>query len=470
MVERNDPCWCGSGKKYKKCHYLIDPLPYSNMVDNSFRQQLRVAEAELQVAMLDFYKERWGGELTTDIWNAFFTVDSDEADPIPAFDETEFDSIACYWFYTPYSPEGNEGNSLARMYLNVHKDDLPELKIRILEGIDAQPFSLFQVRDVEPGVSLTLRDLLLDEEVVVKDTQASHPGIKGRILFTRPLTIDGTSIMMGCGPYSFESTWISNVQDLRRWLSSRGKLDKEMLRNHESDLRNFYKKFRNMHLNPKPPMMCNTDGDRLEFQTLRWELINTIDEAVDALLPLTLETKQEVMATAKKSKNEVKWVEMRWAKEGNKGMGSTLLGRLIIEPDGITAEVNSQKRATKIRKEIEKRLGAGAIFETATIESYEAKMREFQTKVSSGPEAPMDPAEEAAVEDALVEMQRKHWESWTNEALPALGGLTPQKAVQVKEGREMVEALLFEFEQGNSRASRPSLMVPVDDLRKRLKL
>jgi uncharacterized protein YecA (UPF0149 family) len=22
--ERNEPCWCGSGKKYKKCHLLED--------------------------------------------------------------------------------------------------------------------------------------------------------------------------------------------------------------------------------------------------------------------------------------------------------------------------------------------------------------------------------------------------------------------------------------------------------------
>jgi uncharacterized protein YecA (UPF0149 family) len=22
--KRNDPCWCGSGKKYKKCHYESD--------------------------------------------------------------------------------------------------------------------------------------------------------------------------------------------------------------------------------------------------------------------------------------------------------------------------------------------------------------------------------------------------------------------------------------------------------------
>ncbi|MDD5676160.1 MAG: type I methionyl aminopeptidase [Chitinivibrionales bacterium] len=24
MIQRNDPCWCGSGKKYKKCHLTID--------------------------------------------------------------------------------------------------------------------------------------------------------------------------------------------------------------------------------------------------------------------------------------------------------------------------------------------------------------------------------------------------------------------------------------------------------------
>jgi uncharacterized protein YecA (UPF0149 family) len=23
-LQRNDPCWCGSGKKYKKCHYEGD--------------------------------------------------------------------------------------------------------------------------------------------------------------------------------------------------------------------------------------------------------------------------------------------------------------------------------------------------------------------------------------------------------------------------------------------------------------
>src|SRR3989338_3905719 len=25
MISRNDPCWCGSGKKWKKCHYPTQP-------------------------------------------------------------------------------------------------------------------------------------------------------------------------------------------------------------------------------------------------------------------------------------------------------------------------------------------------------------------------------------------------------------------------------------------------------------
>jgi len=29
---RNDPCWCGSGKKYKKCHYDSDRKYFSGIL------------------------------------------------------------------------------------------------------------------------------------------------------------------------------------------------------------------------------------------------------------------------------------------------------------------------------------------------------------------------------------------------------------------------------------------------------
>jgi len=31
MIQRNDPCWCGSGKKWKKCHYPVMPITDKNI-------------------------------------------------------------------------------------------------------------------------------------------------------------------------------------------------------------------------------------------------------------------------------------------------------------------------------------------------------------------------------------------------------------------------------------------------------
>lgn len=30
LIGRNEQCWCGSGKKYKKCHYEVDSEIRSN--------------------------------------------------------------------------------------------------------------------------------------------------------------------------------------------------------------------------------------------------------------------------------------------------------------------------------------------------------------------------------------------------------------------------------------------------------
>jgi uncharacterized protein YecA (UPF0149 family) len=32
---RNEPCWCGSGKKYKKCHYASDKRYFSTKSANA---------------------------------------------------------------------------------------------------------------------------------------------------------------------------------------------------------------------------------------------------------------------------------------------------------------------------------------------------------------------------------------------------------------------------------------------------
>ena len=47
----------------------------------------------------------------------------------------------------------------------------------------------------------------------------------------------------------------------------------------------------------------------------------------------------------------------------------------------------------------------------------------------------------------IKEFYTNHWRAWVDDSIPALGGKTPREAVQTADGREAVEALLFEAER-----------------------
>ena len=42
MINRNDPCWCGSGKKWKKCHYPIMPKADWETVRKLYAKNYRI--------------------------------------------------------------------------------------------------------------------------------------------------------------------------------------------------------------------------------------------------------------------------------------------------------------------------------------------------------------------------------------------------------------------------------------------
>ena len=86
---RNEPCWCGSGKKYKKCHAAIDERLeecYLNGQEVIFRHLLKTPEdiegikrsAAINVGVLDMVGERIHAGVTTaevDQWIYDYTVE-----------------------------------------------------------------------------------------------------------------------------------------------------------------------------------------------------------------------------------------------------------------------------------------------------------------------------------------------------------------------------------------------------------
>ena len=86
---RNEPCWCGSGKKYKKCHAAIDERLqecYLNGHEVIYRHLLKTPEdiegikrsAAINVGVLDMVAERIAPGVTTaevDQWIYDYTVE-----------------------------------------------------------------------------------------------------------------------------------------------------------------------------------------------------------------------------------------------------------------------------------------------------------------------------------------------------------------------------------------------------------
>lgn len=73
---RNDPCWCGSGKKYKKCHEAFDtkyeqfrqkgiPVPDHKLIKTPEQIEKIRESCKINIAVLDYVAEHIGPGVTT---------------------------------------------------------------------------------------------------------------------------------------------------------------------------------------------------------------------------------------------------------------------------------------------------------------------------------------------------------------------------------------------------------------------
>jgi hypothetical protein len=225
-------------------------------------------------------------------------------------------------------------------------------------------------------------------------------------------------------------------------------------------------------LNPRPPAVANTDGDPLEFHTLRFDLPDPT-AAVAQLRDLAAGVGEGDFESGieRDAAGRVVRADISWLRAGGAGtpMENTVLGRIKVEAGRLSAEVNSAKRATALRALLEQRL-PGARVLPSVVQSSHALVEEAHARARAGGPLPPDPEQERLmampeVQAALRETLRRHYRSWPDEQLPALGGRTPREAVQDADGREAVQALLRQFERDMKRQD-PALTVGViDELR-----
>lgn len=94
-IGRNDPCWCGSGKKYKVCHEALDEkiaryareghiVPRRDMIKTPEQVQKIKESARINVAVLDYIAEQIRPGISTEQINQWVEEKTREMGGIPA--------------------------------------------------------------------------------------------------------------------------------------------------------------------------------------------------------------------------------------------------------------------------------------------------------------------------------------------------------------------------------------------------
>jgi hypothetical protein len=122
---------------------------------------------------------------------------------------------------------------------------------------------------------------------------------------------------------------------------------------------------------------------------------------------------------------------------------------LRISGRSLVVDVNSEKRAAKIRQEIERGLGILVTHQKTVTQRPDATLEKTKYRSAANRSVSQPKSEEPAfTEEMQAEIQRQV-ENWIFQKVPALGGRTPLEAVGDPDGKEIVESLLLGWERQN---------------------
>jgi hypothetical protein len=339
-----------------------------------------------------------------------------------------------------------------------------------LDQAATQPMSFYEVLWSVPGDRVAVRDVLIGGVAEVIERSGSRTMRSGDLIYAQLWYQPEFAVFGSTAPLAIPPDKKVEVIELRKKL--RKKIAKQNRNLNADDLLRYSATIRAVYLDIRdalhaPLRLANTDGDPLIFHTLTFR-IESADAAFEALAPLAVgRSREELLDDAERDESgKLRSVDFDWIREGNrkfKSWDNTILGQIKISAKRLIAEVNSENRAKRLRKEIEKRLGSIGVHQSTVAQTLE-QLRKNTPQDSE--EAELHEAEmEALLADPearkfLQATTQKQTESWVHEKIPALGGRTPIEAVRDPDGKEAVEALLAHWERHDENDVSPNLIRP----------
>lgn len=429
----NDPCPCGSGKKFKKCC----DAPTARRIGHTAADRAAVFGK-----LDDFIEDEWVDEEQAafeDFWGRFL----DREDELPPDLLSISGDVQDMWFAFDWEIE--PGVRVADRF--VERAALSPGERAFVAAMRASSMRLYEVIETVPGSSMTLRDAVEGTVVKVNERSASRT-------ITRHEHVAARVIPSGCsggpeieaGVLHIPRIWcdsvLAAVREAREDFFSANPLlsiddfYKEMpLLFHHVWLRSIFE--------PAVPELRNTDGEAMVVTRVSFY----VDDA-DALA-------RALDGAANEGIIRLRDGAWEWSSKGAEGT-LVALGTCEISGDVLTMETNSVERGARGRALVEKLAGAAVHHRATTHEDLRKLVMERVTAqaLGRGDEESDGAAEvDPDVAEALVAAHyARHYRAWIDEPVPALDGRTPRDAAQHPAMRDRVEALIHDLESMYERA------------------
>lgn len=428
---RNDPCPCGSGKKYKKC-CLSKTYADEGGKEDSIRERL-VQD------LLRFFEKHYQGKVEDAaflFWDDFVPEKHLEGAALDIAHQNFLE-----WIVFDYLIDEDDDKTLIDLYMeNNRKLSLDDHKV--LTMMKNSVISLYEVQEVFPEKGLLLKDLLMGGEYDVKEKLATRSVRKWDIFATRLLLVDGSYIMSGSVyPYLLKQKE-RILDDIHAEFEGfkmeypDASMDDFLKYNGENF--NFY--WYDLIQNPTPIKLHTTSGEPMLISKALFEIKDI--EAVTKGLPKIKGFEQ--------GKDAYTWYDKR-----NKEGSATILGTAEIKDNKLILESNSKKRLEKGKKLILNALSDAVVHK---IDTFQDLMEAMKSVKDSALEKPKNELPMELQQQVYTQFMQKHCEKWLKDKIPALDGRTPMQAIKTEEGKRKVIDLLKSFEnieEHNRKEGRP---------------
>lgn len=428
-IGRNDPCLCGSGKKYKHCCLLKTQEAAAT----------RKGHDGAVERAIDWLIARHGKAVMHAIDAMLFDGLSDEEQSLlRSLDAETWQGIqinATEWLLA----EGqilvkNEYHRVTGLLLGLGGPMFTADQRRWIEQLSERPLRLYDVTDVVPGQQMTLCDALdiNAAPVVVQEKSGSQASLIGTRLGARLMEVDGHHELSG-GVYPFSHLAGNSA------LAAMKEAENQLVK-HPEDLPGFMsfmvrRKWVEQFIRPPemPTLMDTSTGAPILLVTDHYRVRDW-----DALAQ-ALANKKDVDGDRASG-----WSRLRKCSDGlTRAISSINIGE---GPDRIELFHKTQGEADKGRKWFEKLAGNSVEFAGRVVSDPKGMMKNMpagKARKSSptGEELPPDVAA-GLIEQTIHRM----YANWADEPLAALGGKTPRQSIATPAGLERVKGLLKSYE------------------------